>query len=167
MIEVQLTQGKIALIDDIDADLAKFKWCYHYIHSENCYVERKFNKKNYYMHRVILERMLSHPIDAGMFSDHINGNGLDNRRSNLRIVTQSQNQHNRKRNAKNRSSIYKGVTKINENKWIAKIKFDRLQREIGTFETEIDAAMAYDQAARIQFGEYARLNFQSPCTTVW
>ena len=80
--------------------------------------------------------------------DHENGNGLDNRRENLRLATHSQNQRNRRRT---RDKVYKG-TRRNGKKWVAHIV-------LGTFASEEEAARAYDHAATLLYGEFARLNF--------
>jgi hypothetical protein len=90
--------------------------------------------------------------------DHINGNGLDNRRCNLRSATNSQNQANR-RKQKNTSSIYKGVTwNKHAKKWLSQVKFNYEGIYLGLFISEIDAAIAYNAKAKELFGEYARIN---------
>ncbi len=93
----------------------------------------------------------------GMEADHINGNTLDNRRSNLRICTRGQNQRNRRGNL-NGTSKYKGVSFKNENKkWVAQIGFKK-NMFIGYYKTEIEAALAYNEAAKKYHGKFARLN---------
>ena len=92
----------------------------------------------------------------GMHVDHINGNVLDNRLSNLRICTPSQNQANSKL-PKNNTSGYKGVSK-NGDGWKAKIRVDYAYYYLGTFLTKEEAARAYNAAAIKYFGEFARLN---------
>jgi hypothetical protein len=92
--------------------------------------------------------------------DHVNGNGLDNRRENLRPATNSQNMANRRPNI-NSSSPYKGVTwapNCGSGKWRANIKIDGASHTLGFFEDVREAAEAYDAAARVAFGEFARLN---------
>lgn len=90
-------------------------------------------------------------------TDHRNGNGLDNRRKNLRPCTHAQNC----RNAKPRSvsSKYKGVgwSRVH-NKWRARIRVDGILKSLGVFTEEAQAARAYDRAAAEYFGEFARLN---------
>lgn len=151
--EIPLTQGKVALVDDEDYEqLMKYKW-----HACN-YINTFYAKRNVYpkspvfMHRVIMN------AQPGEQVDHINNNGLDNRKCNLRITTQSQNLMNARKRP-NCTSSYKGVYWCKEiNQWIAKIKTKEERLNLGRFDNEIDAARAYDEAAKKLFGEYAKLN---------
>ena len=94
-----------------------------------------------------------------MAVDHINGNGLDNRRSNLRICTPSQNSLNRKPH-RNSSSRYRGVSfNKKSGKYVAQIIFNRKNRYLGIYENEIDAAIAYENAARELHGDFFRSQF--------
>ena len=105
------------------------------------------------MHRIILN------APKGTMVDHINGNGLDNRKENLRLCTTRENNANQKKN-RNNSSGYKGVAKAsNCSKWRAYIRVDGVQRHLGNHNTPEEAARAYDAAAKKHFGEYAHLNF--------
>jgi hypothetical protein len=91
--------------------------------------------------------------------DHINNNPLDNRRLNLRVVTGAQNSLNRSPN-RNKSSRYKGVSKKKDNnRFTVDICYQGKSVRIGTFEDEIEAAKAYDAAAKKYFGDFAYLNF--------
>jgi hypothetical protein len=106
------------------------------------------------MHRDVLN-----PPDH-LFVDHINHNGLDNRIANLRTATPQQNSYNRIHFRKNPSSKYKGVSfKKKEKKWTAQIRYDGKSKFIGTFDSEIEAAKAYDKAAKLYHKEFAALNF--------
>jgi hypothetical protein len=108
------------------------------------------------MQRVILE-FYGHDL-MGLDVDHINGNPLDNRKCNLRVVSHQENCFNRKL-SKNNSTGYKGVSIFRPNgKYKASIKVNYKQIHLGYFETPEDAALAYNNAATKYFGEFARLN---------
>lgn len=107
-----------------------------------------------YLHRVIMN------APPGVEVDHINGDTLDNRRCNLRLCMRRENGRNQKPQM-GRSSQYKGVSWRKQcQKWSAQIKVDGKQIHLGLFNEEVEAARAYDQAARELHGEFARLNFQ-------
>lgn len=106
------------------------------------------------MHRIIVD------APAGMVVDHINHDALDNRRANLRVCTQSQNLGNQIR--KLGSSKYKGVSWHKAaQKWHARIQKNDAHVSLGLFDSETDAARAYDSAAREHFGEFALCNFDT------
>lgn len=94
--------------------------------------------------------------------DHINGNGLDNRRSNLRLATRSQNQAACRNNQKRGASGYRGVfistSRLKKPKWFSAISHNGKQIYLGFFDNPADAANAYDKAARKLFGEFAQTN---------
>src|SRR3990167_452436 len=144
------------LIDDEDHKwLSKFKWHLRDGYAvRNLYLGRENNKpKNTVisMHREILKH---HGIYLDKETDHINHNKLDNRKINLRAVTTSQNQWNRKL-GKNNTSGYKGVAlEKRNNKWKARIK----KKFLHYFDTPEKAAQTYNEAAQAYFGEYAKLN---------
>jgi hypothetical protein len=95
-----------------------------------------------------------------LHTDHINGNGLDNRKCNLRTCSNTNNQRNSKLRADNTSG-YKGVSWTkNKNKWIVHIKVEKKQIYLGVYTCLIAAAKAYDRAAKEHFGEYANTNFK-------
>ena len=105
-----------------------------------------------------LHRLIMDP-PKNMIVDHINHNGLDNRKENLRICTHKDNMRNR-RKQKNNISGYKGVRyRKKHKKFVAQIKKYDKQVHIGCYETIEEAAMAYDANARHYYGEYACLNF--------
>ena len=92
-------------------------------------------------------------------ADHLNHNPLDNRRKNLRLSTDEQNRKNRRKYSNNRSG-YKGVSfSKRESKWVANLMIQGKYKHLGYFESKEDAAHAYDEAARINYGEFACLNF--------
>lgn len=106
-----------------------------------------------YMHRFIMDS------PRLMAVDHVNSNGLDNTRSNLRIATTTQNGQNR-RKIKAKSSAFKGVSYVKRrDKWEASIRISGVLKHLGRFNDEVEAAYAYDVAARSYFGEFARPNF--------
>jgi hypothetical protein len=155
MKEIKLTKGMVTLVDEVDFDyLNQSKWCVHRSHA-TFYAHRRLHGKLISMHRVILERMGFKNFEQ---VDHINGNKLDNRRSNLRPATESQNQWNRTKLVNNKSG-YKGVHwNKDRSKWRASIRFNRHLYHLGYFTDPIEAAKAYNDAAIEYHGEFAKLN---------
>lgn len=156
MIEVPLTQGKIALIDDIDGDLLDFKWRVK-IFNRNSYAIRDAGKKVIFMHRIILQRILERELDIREFTDHVDCDGLNNTRSNLRIADRNQNTWNTRKRITNISG-FKGVSWNNKRKkWTAQISVFSKDKHIGYFDDPEEAYEAYCNAAIEYFGEFARL----------
>jgi len=158
-VSIPHTQRKLAIIDSADAELVNaHRWiAVRTSKSGTWYARTRINGKPVYMHRLILFGDSPSPFKV----DHINGNGLDNRRSNLRPVTVTQNARNSVGRKKARKSKFKGVSFRNhpEKPYRATIEVDGTQLHLGYFSSEEDAARAYDDAAKKQFGRYARLNF--------
>lgn len=158
--EVRLSQGKVALVDDEDYEcLSAKKWTLHSCGYAYRWEPTPTGKRMVYMHRFIVERMIGAAIPDKHQVDHINMNGLDNQRGNLRMVTKAQNTMNRKR-YRGSTSQYKGVCwNKKEGKWIAQIGLNKQRIRIGAFNNEEEAARAYDAKARELHGEFARPNF--------
>jgi hypothetical protein len=156
MIEIPLTQGKVALIDDEDYELiAPYKWCAADVGGGYWYALRSASRAKggtRLMHRLILGI-----TDRATEVDHINGDGLDNRRGNLRPATRSENQRNSRLRSDNTSG-YKGVSLCGK-RWQASIRLHGTLYNVGSFDNPYEAALAYDTKARELHGEFARLNF--------
>jgi len=161
MIEIPLTRGKVALIDDCDAHLATHRWYAHRTRSApRWYAARHAPREGGGRRTLLLHREILGITDPAIEGDHIDGNGLDCRRHNLREATNQQNQANRGVPANNTSG-YKGVHWHRaRQKWQALIKIAGKQRYLGLFATREEAACAYDAAALEALGDFARLNSQ-------
>lgn len=151
MVKIPLRDPYFILVDQQDFD---FVSRHHWTIDERSYTNyavTTINGKKVYMHRLL--------VDANEDVDHINGNGLDNRRKNLRAVSRQQNSWNRKVSKKlYHKSQYIGVTWSNHaNKWRAYIKLDK-QKHLGYFDDEKYAAIAYNNAAIRYRGNFAVLN---------
>ena len=171
MKNIKLTQGQFALINDEDYEfINKYKWYAQKgkntfytmrtitIRSQDVQKGIKRKRKTILMHRVILERKLKRQLRSDEYADHINHRGLDNRRNNLRLCSQSENIANSIKHKK-ASSIYKGVSwSQGYRKWQAQIKINRESKHGGYFDSELDAAKAYNEMALKYFGEFAKLN---------
>lgn len=155
MKEIPLSQGKFALVDDEDfAQVSRFNWFY-----STGYAVRNIKlDTNVYKMELMHRFLLGLNFGDGKIVDHKNGNGLDNRRENLRICSKLENQRNQgPRHTK--TSKYKGVGYFKrDKKWRARIKVGEKDIEIGKFTTEKEAALAYNKAALKYFGEFAWLN---------
>lgn len=159
MKEIPLTQDMVALVDDEDYEgLAKWKWCYRKReHNHIGYALRNARKQDgkqatIYMHRIILN------LPRGCETDHINGNGLDNRKENLRVATITQNRWNRGK-SHNNTSGFKGVDWCKrDKKWRAKIEVNKKSVFLGLFKDKLEAVKVYNAAAIKYHGEFACLS---------
>lgn len=161
MKEIQITRGYVAIVDDEDYErVAAHKWNAMVVRrndgSARVYAMRVIRKPDggrttVYLHRVIMG------APVGMDIDHVNGDGLDNSRSNLRACTRSENMRNRR--PQGGASKYKGIHwHKRDSKWRAQIVVNGRSRHLGLFSSEVDAACAYNVAATKLFGEFALLN---------
>jgi len=149
---IPLTKGKFAIVDAADYEwLSKYKW--HAIRAERgrtYYACRTDHGRSVSMHREIMKP------PKGKVVDHADGNGSDNRRSNLRNCTQLQNSQNSRRRI--RRSRFRGVYRRG-GKWEAKVVYKGKEYYLGLFDDEVEAAKARDRKAYELAGEYAYLNF--------
>lgn len=157
--KIPLTKGKFAIVDAADYErLNQYKWQAH--KDRYTYYARRSRRdpvtgrrSTVPMHREILD------IEADKVVDHINGNGLDNRRANMRSATTAQNCMNR-RFYKKRSSPYRGVSFNRQlRKFVVYVGYKGSRMYLGCFDDEIAAAKAYDKAAKEYHKEFAGLNF--------
>lgn len=162
MIEIRLTRGKTAIIDDIDLELvAGHSWCAHRERTRSIAkwsAGTSIGGKYVKMHRLILGL---HPGDPEV--DHRDGDGLNNRRENLRLATKSQNGANSLGKLTIRKSKYKGVSWDKEPRrktgghWRAQIRVNG-KAIVRLAESEFEAARLYNELALEHYGEFARLN---------
>lgn len=155
MREIQLTRGKVALVDDADYEwLNQWKWCANK-ESNTFYAVRKIKSNGRWvfirMHRLILGL-----TDPKIYADHIDGNGLNNQRSNLRQATNMQNQMNRGAQKNNALGI-KGVFFYKHtNKYKAHIRLNGIAKTLGYFHNLEEAVAVRREAELKYFGEFAR-----------
>jgi len=151
MKEVAITRGQIMLVDDCDyAFVEPFHWIY--AHSTNTgYAQASIGGNIVGAHRYIL----GYPNSC---IDHIDGNGLNNQRSNLRVCSWAQNAQHCHKRADNQSG-YRGVSK-QRNGWVANIRHDGIKHYLGYYHSAILAALVYDEAAKKYHRDFASLNFK-------
>lgn len=153
--QIPLVGGGFAIVDAADyARLIEYEW--RRLGEPGHFYAYRYEKvgpgewRKVFMHRVVNE------TPDGLFTDHINGDGLDNRRLNLRTVTHAQNMKNRRRGKNNRSGA-KGVSFDPEKgRWRAAINVNGKRFRLGRFDTVEEASEAYERAAKEHFGEYQR-----------
>lgn len=152
---MDLPCGRVALFDEGDYEtIAPYRWCASTTSTSTTFYAKArvtHPKVASHMHRVIL----CFPL---LNVDHINQNGLDNRRCNLRLVTHQQNCLNIRMRA-NKTSQYRGVSKNRHNTWTVQFRNNIRRVNGGSYKTEVEAALAYDRIVREIRGEFAILNF--------
>jgi hypothetical protein len=152
---IPLTQGKYAIVDAGDYEwLSQYKW--HAVRDcrTGTYYARRYEKGR----RVAMHSQIMQP-PKGKVTDHMNGNGLDNRRGSLRNCSRLENSRNRRKN-RTKAAGFKGVWQDKKTgKYRARIRFQHKTIYLGTHTTAVEAARAYDHKAIELFGQFARLNF--------
>jgi hypothetical protein len=154
MKEIKLNNGMVAMVDDADYEwLNQWKWralkgrsTYYACRGGGC-------GGHVYMHRLIMD------APKGMDVDHMDSNGLNNQRGNMRVCTRSQNIQNSRKLRKTRSP-YKGVACVIRNYFTSQITHNGKVHFLGYFNTDEEAARSYDMAALELYGEQARINFK-------
>jgi hypothetical protein len=146
-VEIWLDDLHTAVIDQADEDLAHGAWWW-----DGRYVK---GADNDYLHRVVMKRHIG-PIPDGLFVDHIDGDPLNNRLGNLRLVTPQQNAANAA--PRGGKSQYRGVHQQASGRWAVQITKAGKRQCLGTYDTELEAAAVYDEMAKQLHGEFARLN---------
>lgn len=148
---VSISKGYETLVDLCDLDVAKSTFWFAVEKENTVYARGSIEGKNKFLHRILLS------VPDELLTDHADGNGLNNRRHNIRIATASQNQANRRTLISCKSSKYKGVT-WDKSRGLWKVSVNH--KSIGRFGNELDAAKAYDSASRAANGEFSKTNFQ-------
>jgi len=169
-IMIPLTQGKFAIVSEADAALVSWrKWCTRGVvgqHQRTLYAQTTVCADELVGVPLPGRRTPGPRVDVAMhwlltghvLVDHVNHNGLDNRRINLRVATAAQSVANR-RLFRNNTSGYKGVYRVrNSRKWKAQISIDGHDKHLGVFDDPVEAARAYNRAAIGEWGEFAWLN---------
>lgn len=155
MKKIELACGRAALVDDEDHELvSKYRWIRYRSRGGASYARTRLNGRFVLMHRMILQPA------RGPHVHHVNDDGVDNRRANLRICTASEHGATHQKKTRNTSSSYKGVCwHRRDRQWRAQLMSKAVSHWLGSFKDELPAAFAYDDAARLYFGEFARPNF--------
>ena len=155
MKQISLTHDKVALVDDEDYIIAcQYQWYpvkgkHTWYATTQCKINGKY--KTLYLHRLIMQ------ASSEMEVDHRDGDGLNCLRNNMRLCRPLDNNRNRRIQKGNKSG-YKGVRWHPRQKWEAAISVKNKLIYLGLFEQKEDAAIAYNEAAKIHYGEFARLN---------
>lgn len=158
MKEIKLSQGLVAKVDNDDFEkLSKLNW---YASRNRKYYARRHQMINGKKSKVYMHREIMGVTESNIFVDHIDGDGLNNTRANLRVASHSENLANvPKRNGT--SSKYRGVNfKKSTGKWQAQIQHNNKLHWVGSFDDEVEAAKAFDKKAHEFFGDFATLNFE-------
>jgi hypothetical protein len=159
---IPLTQGLFAVVDDEDFDnLSRYKW-QAFKKPHTVYAARTITKPDGSTTTVLMHREILSPA-SGVLVDHADGDGLNNRRNNLRVCNRSENARNSRIPVTN-STGYKGVSKQG-GAFRAYIRHAGRIQHLGRFKTAFEAARAYDAAATKFHGEFARTNLHRAAPT--
>jgi hypothetical protein len=159
-IRIPLTQGCYTVVDEIDRDFADIKLHAHFNNTSGPYAAKHGQTARGHraivIHRIIMERILGRPLAKGEAVDHVDGDPLNNRRSNLRLCDHATNGANSKRRSDNKSG-FKGVCfHPTSGLWRAYIRPNGKQQSLGYYKTPEEAHEAYKKAAAEIYGEFAR-----------
>lgn len=159
--------GMLAIIDAADVPLVtRHRWTVHKDKRSRTFYAQRVERKNGKQRHIFMHRMILGLTDRKVYTDHENHNGLDNRRTNIRIATAQQNAFN-KRAATHGLSQYKGVSwSKSHSKWQVTFTYNRKLRWVGSFDKEIDAATAYDNAVSAYHQQFANPNFPTESLTL-
>jgi hypothetical protein len=161
-VEIPVGRCDKTIVDAIDADLAQFKW--HALKDRGYparpyrWLDRQNKSTSVLLYRVVMERMIGRPLMSHEQVDHIDNDPLNNRRNNLRLATQAQNNRNARRQTG--STGLRGVTYRGPGRYYARIHHCGVEIHLGVFQTAIEAHEAYKEAARKYHGEFAYINQQ-------
>jgi hypothetical protein len=165
-IEIPLSKGYVTIIDPIDIDLSLVRWqlldSRNGGQGKNIYASRVIRslgkRHTQYLHREILQRMLGRDLGSHEQVDHIDGDGLNNTRSNLRLASSAQNMRNRRKRPNTRSAL-KGISwNKRRQKWHASIFVDGRSINLGLYQAPEEAHAAYCEAAKKYHREFARMD---------
>ncbi len=154
-IKIPLSQGKVALIDGLDWGVVrKYTW-YAQRQGDRFYAVAKVLREDGKREAIMMHRLLLNLSDRSILTNHIDGDGLNNTRANLRTCTATENRHNSRNRSDNTSGL-KGVTRdCGTGKWKARIKRDGRTKNLGLFASREEAHAAYCQAATKLYGQFA------------
>lgn len=165
---IPLTGGIFSMVDDEDYERISELCSWYVFKHGRCFYARGgvYDREFYVLHKKkrikhkSIHREVMRLKDSKISIDHIDGDGLNNQKSNLRICNQSQNMGNKSKKL-NSSSRFKGVFLNEKKKFIASIGFNGKTKRIGQYDSEIEAALAYNVAASFKYREFAKLNIIS------
>ncbi len=162
MKQLPLSRGYYATVNDADFDmLLKYKWhCKFDQKSPQLKYAYHVNNRNGNRYTISMHRLLLGLVKFdGKIVDHIDGDGLNNQRANLRICTHRENVRSQRPQRRKKTSAHKGVWwSTTRKRWIAQIRVDNKQIKLGQYKTEAEGIVAYDVAAKLCFGNFAWTN---------